>query len=53
MIIRRFPVCDSQMIGPECQDCMESIGEGQANGRWMTTGSALTKDLSEDLRAAW
>ena len=37
----------------ECYHCRQWIEEGQPHDCWTTTESALTKDLSEDLRDAW
>ena len=39
--------------GHECHHCKEWIAEGEAHDCWTTTESALTVDLSEDLRDAW
>jgi Domain of unknown function (DUF5655) len=39
--------------GHECHHCKEWIAEGEAHDCWTTTESALTADLSEDLREAW
>ena len=41
------------MAGRECYHCKLWVEEGQAHDCWTTTESALTKDLSEDLREAW
>ena len=41
------------MAGRECYHCKQWVEEGQAHDCWTTTESALTKDLSEDLRDAW
>src|SRR4249920_3338346 len=41
------------MAGLECYHCKQWVEEGQAHDCWTTTESALTKDLSEDLRDAW
>jgi hypothetical protein len=41
------------MAGRECYHCKQWIEEGQAHDCWTTTEAALTRDLSEDLRAAW
>ena len=48
-----FAVGDSQIAGRECHDCKARIAEGQAHDFWMTTETALTEDLSVDLRDAW
>jgi len=39
--------------GHECHHCKEWIAAGEAHDCWTTTESALTADLSEDLRDAW
>lgn len=39
--------------GDECHHCKQWIDEGEAHDCWTTTESALTADLSEDLREAW
>jgi len=41
------------MAGRECFHCKQWVEEGEAHDCWTTTESALTKDLSEDLREAW
>jgi hypothetical protein len=41
------------MAGRECYHCKQRVEEGEAHDCWTTTESALTKDLSEDLREAW
>ena len=41
------------MPGRECYHCKQWVEEGEAHDCWTTTESALTKDLSEDLREAW
>jgi hypothetical protein len=41
------------MAGRECYHCQQWIAEGEPHDCWTTTESALTKDLSEDLRDAW
>lgn len=41
------------MAGRECYHCKQWIKEGEQHDCWTTTESALTQDLSEDLRAAW
>jgi len=41
------------MAGRECFHCKQWIDEGQAHDCWTTTETALTKDLSYDLREAW
>src|SRR5262245_63990866 len=41
------------MTGRECHHCGQWIAEGEAHDCWTTTESALTEDLSEDLREAW
>ena len=39
--------------GHECHHCKQWIEAGEAHDCWTTTESALTADLSEDLRDAW
>jgi len=41
------------MAGRECYHCKQWVDEGEAHNCWTTTESALTQDLSEDLRDAW
>lgn len=41
------------MAGRECYHCKEWIEDGTAHDCWTTTETALTRDLSEDLRDAW
>jgi hypothetical protein len=41
------------VAGRECYHCKQWIEEGEAHDCWTTTESALTADLSEDLREAW
>ncbi len=41
------------MAGRECYHCKQWVAEGEAHDCWTTTESALTQDLSEDLRDAW
>lgn len=41
------------MAGRECYHCKQWVAEGEAHDCWTTTESALTADLSEDLRDAW
>jgi hypothetical protein len=41
------------MPGRQCYHCKQWIEEGDAHDCWTTTESALTSDLSEDLRDAW
>ena len=41
------------MTGRQCYHCKQWIEEGEAHDCWTTTESALTEDLSEDLREAW
>lgn len=47
------PRYNGLMAGHECYHCKQWIDEGQAHDCWTTTETALTKDLSEDLRDAW
>ena len=41
------------MAGHECYHCKQWIEEGEAHDCWTTTETALTGELSEDLREAW
>ena len=41
------------MRGHTCYHCKQWVEEGEAHDCWTTTESALTQDLSEDLRDAW
>jgi len=41
------------MAGRECYHCKQWVEQGEAHDCWTTTETALTKDLSEDLRDAW
>jgi len=41
------------MAGRECYHCRQWVEEGQAHDCWTTTETALTQDLSDDLRDAW
>jgi hypothetical protein len=41
------------MAGRQCHHCKQLIGQGEAHDCWTTTETALTADLSEDLRDAW
>jgi hypothetical protein len=41
------------MPGRQCYHCKQWIEEGEAHDCWTTTESALTEELSEDLREAW
>ena len=41
------------MAGHECYHCKQWVEEGEAHDCWTTTESALTAELSEDLRDAW
>ncbi len=41
------------MAGRTCYHCKEWVDEGQAHDCWTTTETALTRDLSDDLREAW
>ena len=41
------------MAGRECYHCKQWIEEGEAHDCWTTTETALTQDLSEDLKDAW
>jgi len=39
--------------GHECYHCKQWVEEGEAHDCWTTTESALTAELSEELRDAW
>ena len=39
--------------GHECYHCKQWVEHGEAHDCWTTTESALTADLSDDLREAW
>jgi hypothetical protein len=41
------------MAGRECYHCKQWVEEGEVHDCWTTTESALTQDLSDDLRDAW
>jgi len=41
------------MRGHECYHCKQWVEAGEPHDCWTTTESALTRDLSEDLRDAW
>ena len=41
------------MAGHVCYHCKQWIEEGEPHDCWTTTETALTADLSEDLRDAW
>ena len=41
------------MAGRECYHCKQWVESGEAHDCWTTTESALTRDLSEDLRESW
>ena len=41
------------MKGHECYHCKQWVDAGEAHDCWTTTETALTKDLSEDLRDAY
>jgi hypothetical protein len=41
------------MPGRECYHCKQWIEEGASHDCWTTTESALTRDLSENLREAY
>jgi len=41
------------MAGRECFHCKQWVEDGQPHDCWTTSESALTADLSEDLRDAW
>lgn len=39
--------------GHECHHCKQWVERGEAHDCWTTTETALTSDLSDDLRDAW
>ena len=41
------------MASRQCYHCKGTVEQGEAHDCWTTTESALTRDLSEDLRDAW
>ena len=41
------------MPGRECFHCKQWVEEGEPHDCWTTTETALTRDLSDDLREAW
>lgn len=41
------------MTGHTCYHCKAWVEKGEAHDCWTTTESALTRELSEDLREAW
>lgn len=41
------------MPGRECFHCKQWVEQGEPHDCWTTTESALTRELSEDLREAW
>jgi hypothetical protein len=41
------------MPGHACYHCRQWVEEGEAHDCWTTTETALTRDLSEELRDAW
>jgi uncharacterized protein DUF5655 len=41
------------MLGHQCYHCKQWVEQGEAHDCWTTTESALTQDLSEDLKDAW
>ena len=41
------------MNGRQCHHCRQWVETGEAHDCWTTTETALTRDLSEDLRDAW
>jgi hypothetical protein len=41
------------MPGRECFHCKQWVEEGEPHDCWTTTETALTRDLSDDLRDAW
>jgi hypothetical protein len=49
----RPPHYNPPMPGRECHHCKQWIEPGEAHDCWTTTESALTGDLSDDLKEAW
>jgi len=41
------------MAGHECYHCKQWVEEGDAHDCWTTTETALTSELSDDLKDAW
>jgi uncharacterized protein DUF5655 len=41
------------MTGRECYHCKQWVEAGEPHDCWTTTETALTEDLSDDLRDAW
>jgi hypothetical protein len=41
------------VAGRECYHCKQWVDEGEAHDCWTTTETALTRELSDDLRDAW
>jgi len=41
------------MTSRTCYHCKQEVAEGEVHDCWTTTESALTSDLSEDLKDAW
>jgi len=41
------------MSGRECHHCKQWIEDGEEHDCWTTTETALTQELSDDLRDAW
>ena len=41
------------LSGHQCYHCKQWVEKGEAHDCWTTTESALTQDLSEDLKDAW
>src|ERR1700689_3081839 len=50
---RQSPLQFWSMPSRECHYCKQWIEEGQEHDCWTTTESALTRELSDDLRDAW
>lgn len=44
---------NARVAGHRCYHCKQWVEQGEAHDCWTTTESALTQDLSEDLREAW
>src|SRR5262245_15690899 len=47
------PYNDLMAAGHECYHCKQWVEEGEAHDCWTTTESALTAELSDELRDAW
>jgi len=52
-LARPPPHYNPPMPGRECHHCKQWIEPGEAHDCWTTTESALTDDLSDELKEAW